>query len=159
MSAVSEEQGEVLTAALDDLAVQSEASIVVLSDSGGNIVAESMQATTKMTPTLSALAAGSYAATRELAALVGEQSFQSIYQQGEEFSIYVQGVGQHYLLLVVFDRNTTAGLVKLYVEKTSLEIRPVLDRVEGQNVESAGSGETFEIDSSRSLFDGVRAGT
>jgi len=157
MSAVSEEYGAVLTTALSDLSVQSEASIVILSDSGGNILAESVGASAKMTPTLSALAAGSFAATRELAALVGEESFQSIYQQGEELSIYVHGVGEHYLLLVVFDRNTTVGLVKLYVEKTALEIRPVLARVDGQDVESAGSGETFEMDSSADIFSGLRS--
>jgi predicted regulator of Ras-like GTPase activity (Roadblock/LC7/MglB family) len=153
--AINEDQARICSSALSDLAVQSEANSVLLTDIGGNILASVAKARDGSITTVGALAAGSFAATREMAAIIGEPSFHAIYHQGENTSIYMQGATAQFLIVVIFDRNTTAGLVKLYVGRTIQELRPLLEKVEGQSVAAAQSPsrpERFEMDLSASIF-------
>ncbi len=146
--AVSEEQSRVLEAILSDFLVLSEASAVFLSDNGGNLIAY----TTATEPederiyTIAALAAGSFCATRELASLVKEPAFHSIYHQGEQTSIYMHSVGAHYLILAIFGKTTPVGLVKLYAERAVQELTPLMERIDSQGGEIPGIGKNiFEM--------------
>ena len=76
--------------------------------------------------TIAALAAGSFAATRELAAIMGEKEFKTVFHKGTETGIFIQCVASHYLLLAVMSEDTTEGLVKLYADKICTQIEPVL---------------------------------
>ena len=153
-TAISEKQSRALNATLSDLMVLAEADAVFLSDFGGNLLAYVTSAEADDSVyTIAALAAGSFSATRELAAQIKEPEFHSIFHQGENNSIYMQSVSTDYLVLVVFGKRTTAGLVKLYVEKAAKEIEPVLKQVHGQSVSAAG-GETrlFEMKMDTDVF-------
>lgn len=154
-SAINEDQSRTCYCALSDLAVQSEANAVLLTDVGGNILASVTKTGEGAIATIGALAAGSFAATRELAAIVGEPSFHAIHHQGENTGIYMQSATPQFLIVVLFDRTTTAGLVKLYVGRTIQELRPLLAKVEGQSVEAAQSTShpaRFELDLSADIF-------
>lgn len=144
--AVDETQSKVLTQALAGLRTLAEADAVFLSDYGGNLLAcNGRDSDDPVVHTMSALAAGSFSATRELAALIKESAFHSIVHQGEKTSILLCGVGNDFVVLVVFSRKTTAGLVKLYVEKMVREIEPVLQAVARQSVQKTGAGHVFEL--------------
>ncbi len=150
--AISEEQSEKLNTALSDLAVQAEADAVFMSDCGGNMIAHFAQSESSAIPTIAALAAGSFAATRELATLIGEPTFHLIYHQGKETSIYMQSV-LDFLLLVIFGRSTTVGLVKLYVEKASKELEPILKAIDGiSETPAKDSAHPLELDQSSGIF-------
>lgn len=68
--------------------------------------------------TVSALVAGSFAATKEMAKLLGEQEFSALYHQGESDNIQISLVGDRTILTVIFDDSTTLGMVRLYVSET-----------------------------------------
>ncbi len=152
--AVTAEQVKALNTVLAELLIQSEADGVFMSDYGGNLIAYSTtDEEDDSMHTMSALAAGSFVATRELAALIGETSFRSMFHQGSIASIYIHCVLNKYLVLVVFKSNTTAGLVKLYVEKADAEIIPVIERMEAQSADAAKNAVfEFNDDPSSSLF-------
>jgi predicted regulator of Ras-like GTPase activity (Roadblock/LC7/MglB family) len=151
--AISEEQSALLQTALTDLAVQSEARLAFLSDYGGNIVAQQSDADDGTIRTIAALGAGAFAATRELAALLGEKAFDSVQHRAAETGIYMHGVATHFLIAVVFSRETTAGLVKLYVEKTIDEIGPLLRQICDQSVSGVNTaGHVFELDAGADPF-------
>ncbi len=144
--AVDETQSRVLTHALSGLRTLADADAAFLSDCGGNLLAcEGRDADDPVVHTMSALAAGSFIATRELAGLVNETAFHSIVHQGEKTSILLCGVGKDFVVLVMFGRQTTAGLVKLYVEKMISEINPILHAVARQSVRNTGGGQVFEM--------------
>ena len=153
--ALTEEQSRLLEAAISDLLVLSEADAVFISDQGGNLIVHSAARNDDSSlQTLAALAAGSFCATRELAAMIGEPAFHSIFHQGQHASIYMQSVTPHFLILVIYGKSTTAGLVKLYVEKAGKEIEPVLNRMESLSIADAiGSDtQTFQIDQNAEVF-------
>jgi predicted regulator of Ras-like GTPase activity (Roadblock/LC7/MglB family) len=150
---LSVEQGRVLNAAIADLVVQAEAAAAFLTDYSGNVLAQRSSRDTRSVQTIAALSAGAFCATRELAGVIGEKTFHSISHQGEKISIYMQSIAGQFLLLVLFDHNTTEGLVKLYVKRLCEELEPLLREVAGQTVGSAAPrGQRFEMDSSGPVF-------
>ena len=64
--------------------------------------------------TIGALASGAFMANQTIAGLVNESSFDSIYQQGEHFSMFVITVDEHSLLVVIFKSHSGVGVVKYY---------------------------------------------
>lgn len=144
--AVDEAQSRLLHQALAELRGLAEADAIYLSDYGGNMLAcDGPSAEDPRVQTMSALAAGSYSATRELASLVKETSFHCIVHQGDQTSLLLAGVGRDFVILVVFGCKTTAGLVKLYVEKMVKEIEPILTAVARQSVTATAGGRMFEL--------------
>jgi predicted regulator of Ras-like GTPase activity (Roadblock/LC7/MglB family) len=148
IQAVTEEQSKAIHTVLSDFLVLSEANAAFLSDNGGNLIAFT---TTTDSPddsiyTIAALAAGSFCATRELASLIKEPSFHSIFHQGDKTSIYMRSIGSDYLILVIFGKNTPVGLVKLYADRATQELDPVLKQIDAQVGQSGvGLGNIFEL--------------
>lgn len=151
--AINKAQSKKLHTALQDLSVQAEARSVFMSDRGGNIIAQTSQTNDSTIDTIAALAAGSFCATRELARMIGEPEFHSIFHQGERASIYIQSTVHDILVLVIFGKETTPGLVKLYTEKVCLELASVLQKIVKQNaVEAASSPVTFTLNTAKMPF-------
>jgi predicted regulator of Ras-like GTPase activity (Roadblock/LC7/MglB family) len=72
------------------------------------------------------LSASDFAATQELAKLLGEETFHDLYHQGDTHGIYVTHIHDGLLLAVLFDRKTTLGLVRHAIRKARPKIRPLL---------------------------------
>jgi len=146
-SGLSADQGRVLNAAIADLVVQADAVAAFLTDYTGNVMAQRSDRDSNAVQTIAALSAGAFCATRELASLVGERSFHAILHQGADTCIYVRSLADQFLLLVLFGRGTTEGLVKLYVRRLSETLTPLLTQIATQTTRSAaGAGEVIEID-------------
>ena len=69
--------------------------------------------------TISALVAGSSAATKEMARLLGEEEFTAMFHQGERDNIQLSLVGDRALLTILFDDRTAVGMVHLYAGRTA----------------------------------------
>ena len=151
ISAASKEQCLVLDAAVSDLLVQAEARGVLLLAHDGNVLAKATLDSAIPADTLAALACGVFAATREMANVFREPGFQSISHEGENICMHVRGATAGFLVLTVFDRRTTMGLVKLYADKMVEEIEPVLQCVSHQNAATAGCGD-IEADEMGAIF-------
>lgn len=123
----------------------SEASAVMLCDRGGNVLVHSGDTVVESADLISALVAGAFAATKQLAAVLGEDEFAAIFHQGKNTSIFISAVGDEVLLLALFDNNTTAGLVKMYAVNAINKIRGVFTDLEE-------SGRTMESDDPTASF-------
>jgi len=64
-----------------------------------------------------ALCAGDYAASREMAVMLGEHNFQSLHLESENHNLYVSELKPGLLLVLLFARDTTLGLVRWAVRK------------------------------------------
>lgn len=152
-SGLSADQGRALNAAIADLVTQADAVAAFLTDYTGNVLAQRSDRDSGTVQTIAALSAGAFCATRELAALVGERSFHAISHQGDDTCIYVRSIAGQFLLLVLYGRGTTEGLVKLYVRRLAETLEPLLKQIAEQTTQAAaGGGEQIAIDGSQPVF-------
>ena len=98
------------------------AKCALLVDKDGHLVTRCGEVLTIDMDTISALVAGSFAATREMARLLGEQEFSALFHQGKRDNIQLSLVGERTLLTVLFDDRTTVGMVRLYAGDTSKKL-------------------------------------
>ena len=64
------------------------------------------------------LTAADFSANDQLARLIGETDFNTLFHQGERESMLLADVGRRVILVVLFDNKTTLGLVKLKLKPT-----------------------------------------
>lgn len=81
---------------------------------------------------LAALVAGSFSATRELARVLGEAEFNSMSHKGEKGQINIIMVGRRSMMVALFDAQTTAGMVSMYLKELSDKVARILDVAERQ---------------------------
>ncbi len=80
--------------------------------------------------TISALVAGSFAATKEMARVLGEDEFSMLFHQGKTDNIQLSLVGNRTLLTVIFDEATTVGMVRLYAAETAKRLTEIFEKHE-----------------------------
>lgn len=71
---------------------------------------------------LGALIAGTYASTREMARILHEENFRMLLQEGANEKIFTQAVGEHWLVSIIFGRQTHLGLVKVTCQRATLDL-------------------------------------
>ena len=101
------------------------AKCALLIDKEGHLVTKKGEVRTVDMDTISALVAGSFAATKEMARLLGEQEFTALYHQGTRDNIQLGLVGDRTLLTILFDDRTTVGMVRLYANETSKKLTEI----------------------------------
>jgi predicted regulator of Ras-like GTPase activity (Roadblock/LC7/MglB family) len=109
-----EEDVQLLDGVLRDFLDRSEASVALLIDKGGFLITHSGDAEKFDLITIAALASGAYLANQTIAGLVHEENFNSVYQQGENFSMLITDVDQHCLLVTIFQARISVGAVKYF---------------------------------------------
>ncbi len=102
---------------LDHLLDRSSGRAAVLMDSAGRLLTLTGDTPQFDVTTFISLMAADFCATRELARMLGEDQFHSVVHQGETISLYMTQVSQATLLALVFDRDTTLGLVRYCVRR------------------------------------------
>lgn len=125
-TALTTQQDEALSLILSLLARECDAQAVALCDMAGIVLAvEPVHAHRKL-DNAAALSAGAFAATRELAAVFGEQEFTSIFYRGKACRILIQALAQDLLIIAVLGAESAEGLVRLYLKKTGRQILRIL---------------------------------
>jgi predicted regulator of Ras-like GTPase activity (Roadblock/LC7/MglB family) len=104
---------------LDELLELTRARCAVLIDKEGHLVTRRGESVVGSIESFSALVAGCFAATHEMARLLGEEQFATLFHQGERTSIQVSLVGARSLLGIVWDERTNLGLVRFYSQETT----------------------------------------
>ena len=94
----------------------------LLIDKDGHLVTRRGDVRSINMDTISALVAGSFAATKEMARLLGEEEFTALFHQGQRDNIQLSLVGERTLLTILFDDRTTVGMVRLYAAETAKKL-------------------------------------
>jgi len=115
--------------ALVKLMNDTSASSVMLIDKSGQVISTQGSTTRRNATSLGALLAGAFSSSRHVAEMLGEKDFRTIFQQGVHENIYTTMVEDQWLLVIVFDKLTHIGLVKVLSKKTSDELARSLERV------------------------------
>ena len=123
---IQEQQFQRMKSVIARLCVECAARVVFLVDRDGQTIAFHGDIGDMDTTSFSSLAAGNVAATSSMAKLIGEDTFPSVVHEGERESIFISVIGRS-LLVVVFDENSTLGLVKIRAKKASHEVAAILE--------------------------------
>ena len=97
---------------LQDYLQKSESDLAVIIDKGGNVISQYGDLEVMDVTIIAALAAGSFAATKELARRIGEVEFNALYHQGNGSHIFMNSVDDDTIMITVFGGQTTVGLVR-----------------------------------------------
>ena len=138
-----------ITKVLSELAVKTKASTILLADISGQLITQRGNTDDINTAILSALAASDFAATSEMAKLVGEDAkFKLLFHEGEKRNVYLSTVGDNFFLVVFFDVSVTLGLVRIYTKKAIQNLMKIFE-VAGEDDDK----EIFDSDFSDLLGD------
>jgi predicted regulator of Ras-like GTPase activity (Roadblock/LC7/MglB family) len=121
-----EPEYEALLSALRKLMVDASAKVVFLVDKDGTLLASAGDAAGFDTTSLASLAAGNIAATGGLANLIGEKEFSILFHEGERDNMHLSVVAERLILVVVFDRRSSVGLVRLRVRQATARFAAVM---------------------------------
>ena len=124
--ALPEELAEQIEQILVDVRHRARAECILLADVSGQLISVQGQ-TQGMDPVLvAALAAGDVAALSELARQIGETDHRgSFLHEGVNKSIYLFGVSESFILIVIFRTDTPIGLVRLFAGRAVEQLRPL----------------------------------
>lgn len=120
---------------LVDFLKKSEAQWSALVDKGGNLFAQSGNTGSLDLSILSALAAGSFAATHELARRLGESEFSALYHEGHGHHILMSALQFECLLVTVFGEKTNIGLVRFYAQQATSALNSHLRHARDKEVQ------------------------
>ena len=93
--------------------------------------------------TISALVAGSFAATKQMAKLLGEEEFSIMFHQGKKDNIQLSLVGERTILAVIFDDKTTLGMVRLYASQVSSKLGELFSEIADRKSEGEKISQEF----------------
>ncbi|HHS12861.1 MAG TPA: hypothetical protein ENN03_03720 [bacterium] len=129
-SVLTRRQFDEVLQCLSALARKCRISAVFLVNGSGQILAEH-NGKGPSSAGLAALAAGSYAASREMARLLNETpQFPMVLYEGRNQNVFIASVAADCFLIVVFGRESALGMVRIFTRKTIEELAPVFGQTE-----------------------------
>lgn len=114
---------------------RSQAKCAILIDKEGHLITMSGETQSYDMDTVCTLLAGTFAATREWAKLLGEKEFSVLFHQGQKDSIQVSLVGDRALLAVIFDERTQLGLVRLISTEAAKKLAEIFEQSDNRRPE------------------------
>ena len=97
---------------------------------------------------LASLAAGSFAATQQLAGILNEKEFTLLFHEGKESNLHVAQVSPLVLLVLAFGQETQVGKVRLYTGRAVEALAPIFVQAQDQErpglMDEAYSAQTTE---------------
>jgi len=117
-----EEDIQRLDDVLRDLLTQSDATTAIILDKGGFVITSQGDSRQFDLTTIGALASGAYLANQTIANLVHEENFDSVYQQGENFSMLATNIDEFCLMVVIFRAQVGVGVVKYHATELRKKI-------------------------------------
>jgi predicted regulator of Ras-like GTPase activity (Roadblock/LC7/MglB family) len=147
-----EPEYEALLSVLRKLMVDASAKVVFLVDKDGTLLASTGDTVGFDTTSLASLAAGNIAATGGLANLIGEKEFSILFHEGERDNMHLSVVADRLILVVVFDRRSSVGLVRLRVRQAAARFNVVMAAALSASDEEADAVEELTEADIESLF-------
>ena len=118
-----------ITGHLTELLKESNARSALVVDRTGQLLATAGEALSFDPTVFASLTAADFSANDQLAKMIGEPEFASLFHQGEKESMYLADIARRVILVVLFDQRTTVGLVRLRVKQTVQDLGQTLDEM------------------------------
>ncbi|MCX5765707.1 MAG: roadblock/LC7 domain-containing protein [Gemmatimonadetes bacterium] len=118
-----------ITHTLQKFLFNSNARCALLVDRTGQLVATVGEQPSFDPTAFATLTAADFSANDQLAKLIGENDFNSLFHQGEKESMYLADIARRVILVALFDNRTTLGLVRLKMKDTVHELTRQFEEV------------------------------
>jgi predicted regulator of Ras-like GTPase activity (Roadblock/LC7/MglB family) len=118
-----------ITRTLQRFLYDSNARCALLVDRTGQLVATVGEQPNFDPTAFATLTAADFSANDQLARLIGESDFNTLFHQGERESMYLADVARRVILVVLFDNRTTLGLVRLKMKQAVDELGKLFEQV------------------------------
>jgi predicted regulator of Ras-like GTPase activity (Roadblock/LC7/MglB family) len=141
-----------LDAILTELLERTDATTAAIIDKGGFLITHGGDGRQFDLTTIAALASGAYMANQTIANLVHETSFNSVYQQGEKYSMFVICVDEYCLLVVIFDAQLSVGVVKYFSQPAANKIARQLEAAQQRDPGAGLDLSVLNVADTESLF-------
>src|SRR3954463_3435845 len=125
----TEDDFAAITRALERFLTDCNARCALLVDRTGQLVATVGDKPTFDSTAFATLTAADFSANDQLAKLIGENDFQSLFHQGEKESMYLADIARRVILVVLFDNRTTLGLVRLKMKSIVVELTQLFEQM------------------------------
>jgi predicted regulator of Ras-like GTPase activity (Roadblock/LC7/MglB family) len=100
---------------------------VLLVDHAGNIVVNCGKTLQNIDiVSLAALAAANFAATSEIAKLIGEEDFTLLFHKGKRDSIHFARVGDEFIIVTIFGEDISLGVIRLRIAELTGSLTKIL---------------------------------
>ena len=129
---IAEDDHRRITEHLGSLLQESQARCALVVDRTGQLLANAGDALKFDPAAFASLTAADFSANDQLAKMIGEPEFASLFHQGEKESMYLADVARRVILVVLFDQRTTVGLVRLKVKQTVADLNKVFEDMFGR---------------------------
>ena len=130
---VTREDHARISSILDRLLAATGAKAVFLANGNGEHIAAAGSVQGMDPTSIGSLAAGSVAAIRSLARLIGEQEFSVLFHEGKREHLHISHITENAILLIHFDGRTTLGLVRLRVRAVASELAPIFEGIHARS--------------------------
>jgi len=118
-----------ITEVLNGLLNESQSRCALVVDRTGQLLASAGEQLSFDPTAFASLTAADFSANDQLAKMIGEPEFASLFHQGEKESMYLADVARRVILVVLFDQRTTVGLVRLRVKQTVQDLGKLFDEM------------------------------
>src|SRR5919206_3628486 len=129
-----------ITQSLQRFLYDSNARCSLLVDRSGQLVATVGERPNFDPTAFATLTAADFSANDQLARLIGEKDFSTLFHQGEKESMYLADVARRIILVILFDNRATLGLVRLKLKGVVEELSRRFEAVFARGAGSAGTG-------------------
>lgn len=119
---INDDDDEAMRAALEELVASSEATMALIVEKAGHLIAEAGEKAPFDPAVLATLASNASNAVQFMATNMEASSFHSMYQKGEQTNLLWMSVEEDVLLVVVFPAAVDAGAVKHYSVETAKKV-------------------------------------
>jgi predicted regulator of Ras-like GTPase activity (Roadblock/LC7/MglB family) len=125
----TQDDSDALTQTLQRFLFDTNARCALLVDRSGQLVATVGEQPNFDPTAFATLTAADFSANDQLARLIGESDFSTLFHQGEKESMYLADVARRVILVVLFDNRTTLGLVRLKMRQAVEELTRLFEAV------------------------------
>jgi len=142
-----------IEAILTNLLYESNARCALLVDRTGQLVTTIGEQPDFDSAAFASLTAADFSANDQLAALIGEEEFSSLFHQGRSESMYLADVGKRLILVVLFNQQTTLGLVRIKIKEAVVDLNRAFEEVFGRADEGSPALERGFVDEAEDEID------
>ena len=124
---LSKEAINSIIAIIDEDLLRAGADCVLLVDRSGNLIVNRGDPANLDVVALAALSAANFGATAEIAKLIGEDDFALLFHKGKNENIHFTKVGRGFILITLFGKDVSLGVIRLKTAKVTEDLLPLLD--------------------------------
>jgi len=118
---------EKIEGCLGKMVTSSFAHSILLIDRSGQLIAQQGETPPDLdVMSLSALTAANFGATAEIARLLGEEEFTLLFHKGKNENVYFSSVGEHTIMVTLFDDKTSLGVIRLKMNQIIDELGSIV---------------------------------